>query len=157
MTTTFVGVDADTRNVTFVARNGGDLRGPIILRLRGRRAEERLLNLIERAGEAQATVRELAGGDESKAVVYIERPMVGRNIRAALDQMAVVGVLRAVLHPVPTTTVDPGTWKKAVIGNGRAAKETIREWAVRVLGMADSLPQDAYDAAAIASWASRYE
>lgn len=141
--------------MTCAARRDDDGLRFAVLQLKGRRAEDRFLDLLQRKKELGEVITHLCNGDTDSTFVYIERPMVGRNIRASLDQMAVVGALRSILHDlgVPTTTVDPGTWKKAVVGNGRAAKETIREWGMRIAGMRGDYEQDFYDAAAIASWA----
>ena len=86
--------------------------------------------------------------------VYIERPPMGVNPKATIDQAKVLGAIETILHErgIPFSETDPGTWKKGLIGQGNADKPLIKQWAIANLGLADDLRQDLYDAACIARW-----
>ena len=85
---------------------------------------------------------------------YIERPPMGVNPRATIDQSMVVGAIACILHErgIPYSLVDPNTWKKGLIGRGNADKPLIKEWAIANLDLPDNLRQDDYDAACIQRW-----
>ena len=85
---------------------------------------------------------------------YIERPPMGVNPRSTIDQSMVVGAIACILHEhgIGWSLVDPGTWKKGLIGRGNADKPLIKEWAIANLGLPDNLRQDYYDASCIRRW-----
>lgn len=141
-----VGIDPDTKAITWaIWVNDGIRVGRV--EASGRRAEDRFQTLIERF---HSEMRDLAGA----TWVYLERPMVGPNRKAIIDQALVVGAIRATLMGwgLPHSLVDPGTWKKASIGTGHASKEEIKAWAIRRFDMSDSLAQDFYDACGIVAY-----
>ena len=151
------GLDPDTKAITLVTLAGPDSGGgpayldsPGLCRVevKGRRAEDRFLLLVDDLFGNHAFRELLQASDWT----YVERPMVGPNRKAAMDLGQVVGAIRTVLHiwGVPHSMVDPAIWKKFVLGTGHAPKEEIAAWAQRVLGLAEGLEQDYYDAAAIA-------
>ncbi len=137
------GIDPDTNKVV-VAEHGPEGWSFRIAAGKGRTAEHRFLPLV---GEFRMLVNQLRG----VSWVYIERPPMGRNVRATIDQSMVVGAIAAILHErgIPFSLVDPGTWKKVLIGRGDADKPLIKSWAIANLGLADGHSQDAYDAACI--------
>lgn len=154
-----VGADPDTKSLTFFIIDDDPANGPVALqehgwiKLRieasGRRAEDRFLGLVD---EMQTL---LPGSLLSKSeYVYIERPFVGPNRKAAIDMGMVVGALRAELRRlhVPHSLVDPAIWKKAVLGTGHASKEEIKAWAIVRFDLPDNLVQDVYDSAVIAAF-----
>ena len=85
---------------------------------------------------------------------YVELPPMGVNPRSTIAQAMVVGAIACILHErgIPYSLVDPGTWKKGLIGRGNADKPLIKEWAVANLGLPDNLRQDYYDASCIRRW-----
>jgi len=86
--------------------------------------------------------------------VYVEKPMYTGNPASTISQAAAFGMIRAVLHRmgIKNQPIDPGTWKKELIGSGRAQKEDVKQWAIVNLRLPDNLSQDAYDAYCIAWW-----
>ena len=143
------GVDPDTRAITTAWFSPS---GHVLVRRdeqKGRIAEDRFYGLVK---QFVATAWGLV--QNGVEWVYIERPPYGVNPRATIDQACVLGAIRLILGDAGLhySLVDPGTWKRVLIGNGRADKPLIKEWAVRALGLEDGRPQDAYDAACICQY-----
>lgn len=141
------GIDPDTKAITAAFHplyQGGSVE-TIRVEAKGRLAENRFPILCSQ-------FRSIASMFKRCQWVYVERPPMGVNPRATIDQAAVMGAILEILHSegVGFSTVDPGTWKKQVIGNGHADKPLIKAWVIANLGVPDGLHQDAYDAAAIA-------
>lgn len=86
--------------------------------------------------------------------VYVERPFVGPNRKAAIDMGMVVGALRAELERlgVPHSLIDPAVWKTKTLGTSRVSKEEIKRWAMTRFDLEDNLAQDYYDSACIAAY-----
>jgi len=143
------GIDPDTRAITTAWF--GPAGQVIVFRdeQKGRIAEDRFYGLVK---QFVATAWGLV--QNGIEWVYIERPPYGVNPRATIDQACVLGAIRLILGDAGLhySLVDPGTWKKAVLGNGHASKDDIKAWAVRALGLIDGQEQDAYDAACIAQF-----
>jgi Holliday junction resolvasome RuvABC endonuclease subunit len=148
------GIDPDTHSITaFVVEEDGQSDQYLRLRYRfeakGRRAEDRFLALV---ADLQKNLPStfLATCD----YIYVERPFVGPNRRAAIDVGMVVGALRAELERlgVPHSLVDPAVWKTNVLGTSRVSKEEIKAWAIVRFGLEDNLAQDYFDAACIAAY-----
>ena len=85
---------------------------------------------------------------------------MGRSFRSSLVVGYVVGcvIVEAMRAGHLVVPVNVGTWKKNTVGNGKAEKPQIREWATRYVlipGGITDLPreQDVYDAACIAAFA----
>ena len=138
------GIDPDTK---FICLSAGDNFYTAIDK--ARLATARFLPLMSqfRMLLLNPELRELAW-------VYVERPPMGVNPKATIDQAKVVGGLETLLHErgIPFSEVDPGTWKKGLIGQGNADKELIRSWAIINLGLPEGLRQDFYDSACIRRW-----
>lgn len=150
------GVDLDTKTVTiFVVekndlyRGGPESTASLRLECKGRRAEDRFLSLA-REMHNKGPEGFLAKSD----YVYIERPFVGPNRKAAIDMGMVVGAFRAALERliIPHSLVDPAVWKTKTLGTSRVSKEEIKQWAMVRFGLEDGLAQDFYDAACIAAY-----
>lgn len=150
------GIDPDTKAITIVVLS----RKPTTFGVEefvvsrrveaaGRRADDRFLDLARQIRDVLHIIP-----NAGASWCYLERPMVGPNRKGAIDMGQVVGMIRAELDrlDMPHSMVDPGVWKKALLGNGHATKEEIKEWSVRHLGMANDLKQDYYDAACIAAF-----
>jgi len=154
-----VGIDPDTKAITWAVT---DTEAPGIVHVgrveaKGRRAEDRLCMLVDLFYHA---IPEFDTCDW----IYVERPVVvgggARKInrKAIIDQSIVVGAIRALLYlrGQNHTLVDPGTWKRAVLGDGHASKEDIKRWALaHFKGLKDDHPQDFYDAVCIACFDSK--
>jgi Holliday junction resolvasome RuvABC endonuclease subunit len=78
----------------------------------------------------------------------------GVNAKASIDQAYVVGAIRStlILHGVNHSLVDNTTWKKQILGSGKASKEEIEMFARDVLNLPEGLTQDLYDAACISQF-----
>ena len=143
------GVDPDTRAITTAWFSDA---GQVLVRRdeqKGRIAEDRFFALVNKF-----SVTALYLSDQGVEWFYVERPPYGVNPRATIDQACVLGAIRFILGELhmPYSLVDPGTWKKAVLGNGHASKDDIKAWAIRALGVPDGQEQDIYDAALIAQF-----
>lgn len=150
------GIDPDTKAITLAIltrrpEGVGPGPEPFVVRRRfettGRRAEDRFLQLARQVRDGLRIVT-----STGCSWVYLEKPMVGPNRKAAIDMGMIVGMIRGELDrlEMPHSLVDPGVWKKALLGNGHATKDEIKAWAVRHLGLEDGLAQDFYDAACLA-------
>jgi len=149
------GIDPDTKSITIVILDGTGLESIKRIEAKGRRAEDRFASLVTQ------TMDYLCELDKTQSWpdwIYVEKPMAGPNHKATIDQSFIVGGLHWVFvtHDAGHSLVDPGTWKKAVLGNGHASKEEIKAWALaHFAGLADDHPQDTYDATCIAAFGTR--
>ena len=146
-------MDPDTKSITiFIAEtdgHGAEMFDNLRLEAAGKRAEDRYRHLVE---EMRGILpRNLF---QACKYVYVERPFVGPNRKAAIDVGMVVGALRAELYrlDVPHSLVDPAVWKTKTLGTSRVSKEEIKQWAMVRFGLEDGLAQDYYDAACIAAY-----
>jgi Holliday junction resolvasome RuvABC endonuclease subunit len=96
------------------------------------------------------------GFGPSKIFAFIESPIVGRGgVRTTMVQCFTSGAIQGALHEqrIPTQAVNVSSWKKQVVGYGRASKEDVAEhlrlrWN-DIFTKAEG-DQDIYDAACIA-------
>jgi Holliday junction resolvasome RuvABC endonuclease subunit len=84
--------------------------------------------------------------------VFIEDILIGNNRKYSLRLAETKGAVLAQMHRFSVIPVNVSTWKKEVLGNGKATKDDIRAW----LSGQDSAyadlcgdDQDQYDAACI--------
>jgi Holliday junction resolvasome RuvABC endonuclease subunit len=95
--------------------------------------------------------------DELKPnMVYIENSPYLQNIKVTLAIHSAVDAVRfaCVLNNIPYQTVEVTSWKKDVLGNGKADKAQIMSWAKAKYG--DLITsQDLADAAGIANYGYR--
>ena len=151
------GIDADTKTITvfIVERNRPSYEGTSSMRLeaKGRKSEDRFLTLVQQMRESLPPLFGPKLGTESN-YVYVERPFVGPNRKAAIDMGMVIGALRGELArlAIPHSLVDPARWKTHMLGTSRVSKEEIKAWAIVRFGLGDKLAQDYYDAACIAAY-----
>ena len=140
-----LGVDPDTKAITAVAVDTERPTWFHVTRLeaKGRRAEDRIQAL---ASQIETWPH------HTYDWVYIETPVMGVNVKALRDQAFVVGMLRYELwrRGQAHSLVDNGTWKKAVLGGGKASKEEIADYAIQRFSMTKEYKQDVYDATCIA-------
>lgn len=82
--------------------------------------------------------------------IFVEAPVVGRGgVRSTLVQAYVSGAIQAAASAYGGVhLVNVQSWKKAVVGSGRADKQAVKQ-AIISHGLSDDLPQDFYDATAI--------
>ena len=81
----------------------------------------------------------------------IEEPIFAQNRNVVRTLSEVVGAVWGTLclSDIPTTLVDNGTWKKQILGSGKATKDDILEYAIEKWG--DEFPEQDYaDAACVA-------
>lgn len=84
-------------------------------------------------------------------MVYVEQAVYLQNIKTTLSIDSVINAVKfnCVLRSIPYTVIDNKLWKKDILGNGKATKENIFEFAsVKWEGKIDN--QDIADAACIA-------
>ncbi len=145
------GIDPDTKAITVAMLRAADPVSTATLVQSGQRAEDRIIGLLLTFRELLETMV-LQG--TLPEYVYVEKPMLTVNAAATVAQSQIVGGIRAYLteFKIAHSLVDPGVWKKGLLGNGHATKDEIRLFAIRAMGMGDGLKQDAYDAACIARW-----
>lgn len=142
ISTVIAGIDPDTKQIV-VSLPGGEF---LVAATKERIAEHRFKPLML---QFRVLVLQL-----HTDWIYIERPPMGVNPRSTIDQAMVVGGIASILieRGLNFSLVDPGTWKKGLLGNGRADKPLIRDWAIANLGLPSDLKQDQYDAACIRRW-----
>ena len=87
-------------------------------------------------------------------MVYIENSPYLQNIKVTLQIHSVVDSVRfaCVLNEIPFQTVEVTSWKKHVLGNGRADKSAIKQFAVAKWGEKLITSQDLADASCIATY-----
>ena len=92
--------------------------------------------------------------DEEPDMVYIENSPYLQNIKVTLQIHSVVDSVRfaCVLNGIPFQTVEVTSWKKHVLGNGKADKATIKQFAVTKWGEKLITSQDLADASSIATY-----
>lgn len=96
---------------------------------------------------------------EHAEVVAVEYPIVGmsRNVRTGIRMGMVAGAIVAAARSAgcAVVTVEPSTWKKAVIGAGNADKAAVSSWLAehRPRLHASCASQDSIDAACLALYA----
>ena len=81
----------------------------------------------------------------------IEEPIFAQNRNVVRTLSEVVGAVWGTrcLSDIPTTLVDNGTWKKQILGSGKATKDDILKYAIEKWG--DKFPEQDYaDAACVA-------
>lgn len=97
---------------------------------------------------------------EHADVVVVEYPIVGmsRNLRVGIRMGMVAGAIIAASRQAgcEVTTVEPATWKKAVIGAGNASKDDVANWLARHHPTYHSAcaSQDTIDATCLALYAT---
>ena len=92
--------------------------------------------------------------DEEPDMVYIENSPYLQNIKVTLQIHSVVDSVRfaCVFNGIPFQTVEVTSWKKHILGNGRADKSAIKQFAVAKWGEQLISSQDLADASAIAQY-----
>lgn len=148
-----IGVDCSTKRLAFVILDGP--KGPVETFLveapKGKGWQLRLLALADEARHFFAQY--------NLCSVYVEEAPLGRGFRATLEVGYVVAatLVEAMRAGHIVMPVNVSTWKKQVLGNGRADKDQIREWATEFIfkpaGIEPPKEQDLHDAACIAAFA----
>jgi len=143
------GIDADTKTIV-IYRIGGN-NGHYIIPSKGQRAEDRISQLYQGLEEYIYGMEHCC---DLPRFAFIEKPMFTGNPAATISQAFVIGMIRGVLwrNVIDNSLVDPGVWKKAMLGTGHASKEEIKALAIARFQLSDDLAQDVYDAAMIAAW-----
>ena len=120
------------------------LEAGVIRNPRGETFDQRSLLIHTRLGEAIAAHR--------PDFMAVESPFVEKNAATALKLGQIRGgvLLTAALHGLPVGDYNPMQVKKAVSGYGWAAKEQVGKMVMTLLNLAEPLPADAADAAAVA-------
>ena len=87
-------------------------------------------------------------------MVYIENSPYLQNIKVTLQIHSVVDSIRfaCVFNGIPFQTVEVTSWKKYVLGNGKADKSAIKQFAVTKWGEQLISSQDLADASCIATY-----
>lgn len=65
---------------------------------------------------------------DSRAVLYIEEPLVGRNTRVSLELAQTAGAVMAACYRCHITLVPVGSWKSSIVNAGNASKEQVAAW-----------------------------
>ena len=78
--------------------------------------------------------------DLAEPCAFIERPFVSdgaaRNQTSSLGMSETAGIIRAAVSwSQPSVMVVPGTWKKELVGDGRASKDEARQWLLEYEGV----------------------
>ncbi len=146
-----IGIDSQTTNISWVSIDD-KLVVPHRVAVKGRYAEDRFLPMMREFKTAFEACVFPTWGD--LPFVHLEKPMLTRNAEATIYQSMVVGAIRQVLSGfgLAHSLVDPGVWKKGLLGTGKASKEEISAWVIAAGLLPAGLEQDLYDSCAIAQW-----
>lgn len=122
-----------------------------------RSAQERLDVMMDELQEWLIPQMEYAPGTEApdKPIhyAYVEEPPFVNSIKTYAELTAVVTLTRYVLREfvIPVGLVNVMVWKKETLGNGKADKSEIRQWAIaHIPGLPIFLSEDEMDASVIA-------
>lgn len=90
--------------------------------------------------------------DGNRLIVSIESPIYLKNIRTSFDiaRMVYCIELACSFNGVESFDIPPPTWKKLVLGNGKANKDDIKKFAQTKWPRIHFNVQDEYDASCIA-------
>jgi len=122
-------------------------RDPKLAKKKTTRARERFTPLVN---DFAIVIRGL-----KPTYCYVEEPIYAGSFPATLALGMICGAMSVVLDglEIPWSFVGNNTWKKALLGGGKATKDEIRAWVLhRFPALSDDLIQDVYDAVAIAEW-----
>lgn len=111
-----VGVDPNKTKLAIATLDGSDLNLSIFIT----KATSRSAQLAELA-EASADLT------KGCSAVYIEEPLVGRNVRSSLHVAMTAGAIGSAVH-APCYFVPNTTWKKSIVGAGNANKTSVASW-----------------------------
>ena len=153
-----VGVDLGIRKLAYSIWRGGELTAVGAVESKaGMRQDE----LFEVADYLHQALYELVEIQKANVLVVIEEPLIGNNRKYSMKIAQTYGAVLASLAMVDANPedgtlevleVNVGTWKKQVIGDGHADKESIRNY-IRVVNQRYSdlcgYDQDKYDAACV--------
>lgn len=147
-----VGVDINTKYLAVVQLSGGDfIEHWIIPAVETKRASalDRLYAIND--GWREWLNMDVGFDTDPVKCVYVEDVPFVRNVKVCAQMNHVLAAVILGCHDagVPVVLVGNTTWKKAVVGSGKADKAIIKDWAVKMLGVPLALPQDIYDAACI--------
>ena len=143
------GIDADSKLFAIVTIDDDAHAVSIYHKEKGRTASDRRSDLLDEfAGVIQS------GELDDCDAFYIEAPIAGVNIGALRAQAYVIGAMLYILDERygGVFLVDNGTWKKQVIGHGKASKDDIRAFVESAYDLPLNCEQDICDAAAIAQF-----
>ena len=145
-----LGIDPGTRvtGIGFVRRFGSRFE---VVDYGAWRARDGMTR-AERLGDLSRHVEQLCQ-TRTPAAVALEQAFIGRNIQSALRLGEARGAILAACARCDVTVVEypTATVKKAIVGNGRAAKEQVQFMLQRLLNLSEPpRPLDASDALALA-------
>lgn len=150
-----IAIDPSSKYMTLVwfARNGGWLDYTAVgEKVKAQYAEQRLTGVFDALKEELAARKEEAEVSGDTVQVWCEA-VVYAGQQAALAQMAAcITAVQLACHElnIPFYTINQSTWKKEIIGSGRADKAQIKDFLVTQKFLpADLTPADVYDAYAI--------
>jgi Holliday junction resolvasome RuvABC endonuclease subunit len=94
---------------------------------------------------------------ETPTIIYIEQAVYLQNVKATLMIDATINLVRfiCISRNIPYQIVDNSSWKKDVLGNGKASKEQIMEFAKVKWSDHKFGNQDEADAACLAFYGFR--
>lgn len=149
-----VGIDPNTRYLAVVKLNdaGKIYLGHWILP----KVEVKKASPMARLYTIHTEFRKWVVAQKDLNCVYIEDVPFVRNFKVYAQLAFVLSavVLVCMDADVPVVIVGNTTWKKQVIGSGKADKALIKAWTTRMLGVPEKCVQDVHDAAAIAHYGS---
>ena len=144
----FHGIDVSTKKLAIATLVNSEF-GVVELQAKSRSWEDRLAQLYKQFFKF---VEENISADD---LVCIEDIPLVQNRQAMLKLVHVLAMCRVVFfhHEIDCFTVNVSTWKKVVVGDGRADKDKIRAMARQIFGTGvGRLSQDSIDALMIAKW-----
>lgn len=119
-------------------------------------------DILQATGAAFEEAYSIFEGYPGDVAVYMEAPVVGRNIHSTIVQAQVGGAVMAAAHQtgVKLFLVNNTSWKKQVLGMGNAGKTQISAWLEENWPEAYNLAgrdQDLIDAACISRYGVHHQ
>jgi len=139
-----VGVDADSKKLAVVMFENDQLESWHFLESKNKETQERIFDLYF---HFEAFIK-----TKKPDIVFIEQSIYVKNFVTSKAITEVIGNCKLLckLHKVPFEMVGNTTWKKYVVGNGKATKEEIKTFIDKKYPQLKDESQDIADATCIA-------
>lgn len=140
------GVDCSSKSIAFVMIENNEIRLKKLIESSSKDPHTRVSELFLSFREFMKELPIKPG------IVFIEQALFLQNVKTTLMIDATINAVRFVCieNNIPCSIIDNRSWKKSVIGNGKASKEDIAQFVNLKWPDFGSTSQDLMDAASIA-------
>ena len=125
-----LGIDIDTKNLTCSLFDGDELKGYFIFSSKEKTWGKRFDEIIPAFEQFLKQLKE----DNQIDYIIAEEPLFIQNALSSISLSVFLGACRTVARQlnIPFRSVHNMTWKKEIIGNGRASKDEIYQKIVQI-------------------------